>query len=87
MSVKNSVVASVINTRVNQVSTFTKPKRFSTDGMGFEVRLRDPQAVPDKKQQEVIKSLETFLENCGYKYDNSIDDFDTFINNNSFKFS
>ena len=79
MSVKNSVVASVINTRVNQVSTFTKPKRFSTDGMGFEVRLRDPQAVPNKKQQDVIKSLETFLENCGYTYEAMSDDFDTFI--------
>ena len=79
MSVKNSVIAAVINTRVNQVSTFTKPKRFSTDGIGFEVRLRDPQAVPTKEQQEVIKSLEMFLENCGYKNDNDTDDFDTFI--------
>lgn len=79
MSVKNSVIAAVINTRINQVSTFTKPKRFSTDGVGFEIRLRDPQAVPNKHQQEVISSLETFLENCGYKYDTSIDDFDTFI--------
>jgi len=79
MSVKNSVIAAVINTRVNQVSTFTKPKRFSTDGIGFEVRLRDPQAVPTEEQQEVIKSLEMFLENCGYKNDNDTDDFDTFI--------
>ena len=79
MSVKNSVIAAVIGTRINQVSTFTKPKRFSTDGMGFEVRLRDPQAVPNTKQKEVITSLEAFLENCGYKYDNSIDNFDTFI--------
>ena len=79
MSVKNSVIAAVINTRINQVSTFTKPKRFSTDGIGFEIRLRDPQAVPTKKQQEIISALETFLENCGYKYDTSIDDFDTFI--------
>ena len=79
MSVKNSVIAAVIGTRINQVSTFTKPKRFSTDGMGFEVRLRDPQAIPNRKQKEIITSLETFLENCGYKYDASIDDFDTFI--------
>ena len=79
MSVRNSVIAAVINTRINQVSTFTKPKRFSMDGMGFEIRLRDPQQVPNKKQQQIIKSLETFLENCGYEYDNSSDDFDTFI--------
>ena len=79
MSVKNSVVAAVITTRVNQVSTFTKPKRFSTDGVGYEIRLRDPQAVPSKEQQEVIQSLEVFLENCGFNDDPDRDDFDTFI--------
>lgn len=79
MSVRNSVIAAVINTRINQVSTFTKPKRFSTDGIGFEVRLRDPQEIPTKKQQDVIRSIETFLENCGYENDNTTDDFDTFI--------
>ena len=79
MSVRNSVIAAVINTRINQVSTFTKPKRFSTDGIGFEVRLRDPQEVPTKKQQDVIRAIETFLENCGYENNNDIDDFDTFI--------
>lgn len=79
MSVRNSVIAAVINTRINQVSTFTKPKRFSIDGVGFEVRLRDPKEVPTKKQQEVIRALETFLENCGYENDNTTDDFDTFI--------
>lgn len=79
MSVKNSVIAAVINTRVNQVSSFTKPKRFSTDGVGFEVRLRDPQAVPNDEQQEVIQRIELFLENCSYNNDNSVDDFDTFI--------
>lgn len=79
MSVRNSVIAAVINTRINQVSTFTKPKRFSVDGIGYEIRLRDPKEIPTKQQQEVIKSLETFLENCGYENDNSTDDFDTFI--------
>lgn len=79
MSVKNSVVAAVLNTRVNQVSTFTKPARFSTDNVGFEIRLRDPQAVPTKEQQEVIQSIELFLENCGYNDDSDRDDFDTFI--------
>lgn len=38
MSVKNSVVAAVLNTRVNQVSTFTKPARFSEDGIGYKIR-------------------------------------------------
>lgn len=79
MSVKNSVISAVITTRVNQVSTFTKPKRFSTDGVGFEIRLRDPYAIPNKEQQEVMQSIETFLENCGFNDDTDRDDFDTFI--------
>lgn len=79
MSVKNSVVAAVLNTRVNQVSTFTKPARFSEDGIGYKIRLRDPLAVPTKEQQEVINSIELFLENCGFTDDSDRDDFDTFI--------
>lgn len=79
MSVKNSVVAAVLNTRVNQVSTFTKPARFSTDGIGFQIRLRDPQAVPTEEQQDIMNSIELFLENCGFNDSSDRDDFDTFI--------
>jgi HK97 family phage portal protein len=79
MSIKNSVVGAVINTRVNQVSTFTQPSRFSEDGLGYKIRLRDPNAVPTEGQQEVIASIESFIENCGYKKDNARDNFDTFI--------
>lgn len=79
MSVKNSVVSAVLNTRINQVSTFTKPARFSTDGVGFQIRLRDPKAVPTSEQQEVITALELFLENCGFTDASDRDDFDTFI--------
>lgn len=79
ISVKNSVVAAVISTRVNQVSTFTKPKRFSTDGVGYEIRLRNSKMAPTEEQQEVMQSLELFLENCGFNDDPSRDDFDTFI--------
>ena len=79
MSVKNSVIAAVLNTRINQISTFTKPSRFSPDGIGFQIKLRDPLAVPTDEQQDMFRALETFLENCGYNRDNSRDDFDTFI--------
>ena len=79
MSVKNSVVAAVINTRVNQVSAFTKPKRFSTDGLGFEVRLRNPNQTPNQEQKNIINALELFLENCGFSEDPKRDSFDTFI--------
>lgn len=79
MSVKNSVISAVLTTRVNQVSTFTKPARFSSDGVGYQIKLRDPRAVPTKEQQEIMNSIELFLENCGYHDDSDRDDFDTFI--------
>lgn len=79
MSVKNSVVGAVINTRVNQVSTFTKPARFSEDGIGYQIRLRDPSETPTDEQKEVMSSIELFLENCGFNDDSDRDDFDTFI--------
>lgn len=79
MSVKNSVVGAVINTRVNQVSAFTKPARFSEDGVGYKIRLRDPSETPNAEQKEVMSSIELFLENCGFSDDSDRDDFDTFI--------
>lgn len=79
MSTKNSVVGAVINTRVNQVSTFTKPARFSEDGIGYKIRLRDPNEIPTDEQQDIMNAIELFLENCGFDNDNDRDDFDTFI--------
>lgn len=79
MSVRNSVVSAVINTRINQVSIFTKPARFSADGVGYRVQLRDPKQVPTTEQQQVMNAIELFLENCGFNDDPNRDDFDTFI--------
>ena len=79
MSTKNSVVGAVINTRVNQISRFTKPARFSDDNVGFEIKLRDPQQIPNDEQKDIINSIELFLEHCGFKADPDRDDFDTFI--------
>ena len=79
MSVKNSVVGAVINTRVNQVSAFSKPARFSEDGIGYKIRLRDPQATPNTEQKEVMAAIELFLENCGFNDNSDRDDFDTFL--------
>lgn len=78
MSVKNSVVGAIINTRVNQVSSFTKPARFSKDGLGYEIRLKNPDAIPTEEQTKLISAVETFIENCGYQRDNTRDDFDQF---------
>ncbi|MMZ43518.1 Phage portal protein [compost metagenome] len=79
MAYRNSVISSIIATRVNQISTFSQPARFTKDGVGFEITLRDPKKQPDEDQKKMILSLESFLENCGYSYDPSRDNFDTFV--------
>ena len=79
MASKDAVVSAIILTRVNQVSTFTKPARFSKDGVGFEVRLRDLEGEVSDDDKEVITAIERFLENTGYHRDMGRDSFDTFI--------
>lgn len=79
MSVRNSVVASIIQTRVNQVSSFSQPARFTKDGVGYEITLRNPKATTTESQRRTMLALETFLENCGFAYDPARDNFDTFL--------
>lgn len=79
MSSRNSVVSSIVQTRVNQVSSFTQPARFTKDGVGFKISLRDPKQKPTEQQKRLILELESFIENCGYEYNPSRDDFDSFV--------
>jgi hypothetical protein len=79
MATRNSVISSIIQTRVNQVSTFSQPARYTRDGVGFEIKLRDPKSKPTKEQKRIMLALESFIENCGFSYDPSRDNFDTFL--------
>ena len=79
MATRNSVIAAIIQTRVNQVSTFSQPARYTKDGVGFEIKLRNQKEKPTPEQKKLILAMESFLENCGFAYDPSRDDFDTFL--------
>lgn len=79
MATKNSVMSSIIQTRINQISSFTQPARYTKDGIGFEIKLRNPKAQPTKEQKDIMLSLEEFIDNCGFSYDPSRDSFDTFV--------
>ena len=79
MASKNAVIAAIITTRVNQVSSFTTPARFSRAGIGYEIRLRDPSETPTAQDKEVMTAIEKFLENTGFDNNNERDGFDTFI--------
>lgn len=79
MSARNSVVSSVILTRVNQISSFSQPARFTNDGIGFQIRLRDPKKSPTEEQRQVMLALELFLEKCGFSANPARDSFDSFL--------
>ena len=66
---RNSVVNAIIMTRVNQVSAYAQPARFSSDGLGFEIGLKDPVEGQDPSGADLkrIKELEEFLNNLGDK--------------------
>lgn len=79
MATRNSVVSSIITTRINQVSNFTQPARFSKDGVGYEITMRNPRIKPSEGQKSIMMAIETFIDNCGYDYDPSRDNFDTLV--------
>jgi intein/homing endonuclease len=79
------VVASIIQTRTNQVATF---KRVAKDkyALGFKIKLRDDDKSPSKAEQGRIKEIEQFIQNCGVPENfedtpeiRKRDDFETFL--------
>ena len=65
MARKDSVVAAIIQTRVNQVSRFCYPSRYREDKVGFKIRPRDPKAPINEALEKKIIELENFIEHCG----------------------
>lgn len=77
---KNIILNAIINTRVNQVSLFCTPARYSDRGIGYEVRMKDPLVTPSSHDKANIKRIEEFLENTGSdKKDYTRDNFRTFV--------
>jgi hypothetical protein len=58
------LVASVIQTRVNQIAEFSVPSR---DGIniGFQIRLKDRDKQPSKEEQKTINEMYDFITSCG----------------------
>jgi HK97 family phage portal protein len=79
-SKRNIILNAIINTRVNQVSLFCAPARYSEKGVGYEVRMKDPLESPSSHDMANIKRIEEFLDHTGRaKDDYSRDGFRTFI--------
>lgn len=78
-----SVISAILQTRCNQVASFSVPFR-SSKSVGFVIKHKDPSHLTTKSEQEFIKDLEAFVYNCGYKQPNphsntKRDDFEQFL--------
>ena len=76
------VIAAIINTRVNQVATFTAPYR-RTRNIGFEIKHKDKDHKLTDSEKEFILEMELFISNCGRAKKNKYtarkrDDFEHF---------
>lgn len=77
---KNIILNAIINTRINQVSMFCSPARYSDKGVGYEVRLKDSLQELSSHDKANIKRIESFLENTGKDSDDyTKDNFTTFV--------
>jgi len=77
---KNIILNAIINTRVNQVSLFCTPARYSDRGIGYEVRMRDPLETPSSHDKAAMARIEKFLEHTGNDdKDYTRDTFRTFV--------
>ncbi|QIA28677.1 portal protein [Phage f2b1] len=77
---KNIILNAIINTRINQVSMFCSPARYSEKGVGYEVRLKDSLQELSSHDKANIKRIESFLENTGKDSDDyTKDNFTSFV--------
>ena len=74
VSRKNSIVASVIDLRGNQVAAACK-KPIDRFDVGFQITPKDSDIQPDPKE---IREIEEFIINCGKKEDRAPEDKMTF---------
>jgi hypothetical protein len=78
-----SVVAAIIGTRCNQVSSFSAPHR-TTKSLGYRISHKNAARLTTKGEREMIQSLEEYISRCGSKDQNpdntfQRDNFDTFL--------
>lgn len=77
---KNIILNSIINTRVNQVSMFCTPARYSDKGLGYEVRLKDPLKTPTSHDEANFRRIENFIDRTGVDdKDFTRDNFRSFV--------
>ncbi|OGM10506.1 hypothetical protein A2Z67_02795 [Candidatus Woesebacteria bacterium RBG_13_36_22] len=81
MSERNPIIAAIINTRIHQVTSFSRPPKTKHD-IGFEITMRDDEQRPSKSDLTKIKELEDTVEATGVPdivEEESRDSFETYL--------
>lgn len=78
MAEKAVVPAAIIQTRVNQVASFSQQQR-NKYSIGWLIRHRNPKHKLTDGNRERIRELEFFIEHMGIDEDPERDNFDTFL--------
>lgn len=74
----NPIVASIVNTRVNQVTNYAMQADTTQDHTGWKVFVKGSKK-PTPAQRRVIAKCEHFIENMGFGYDPTRDTFPDFL--------
>ena len=59
-----TVIAAILQRRINQVAAFSAPFRL-TKSLGFEIKHKDPEHQTSRSEKLLIKALERFVATCG----------------------
>jgi len=78
-----SIIASIIQTRTNQIASFSVPYR-NSKSIGYEIKHKNPGRLTTKGERDFILELEKFVFNCGQPNPNPFaqhprDGFDHFL--------
>lgn len=75
----NIVVQSIIRTRSNQIALYCTPARFSEDGIGFKLIMKDPTKNASNWDKQRMKEIEDFILHTGVGKSFDRDDFLDFV--------
>lgn len=75
---RNSVLAAIVQTRVNQVAAFAYPQ-VDEYSVGFRISLKDRRKTPDEDDKRIMGELEEFISSTGVTKGTRKDDFETFL--------
>lgn len=81
MSKRNSIVASILITRMNQIASFSERQKTKYD-LGYILELKDQDKEVGDNEKKEMEELYSFIEHCGFPETKPADekmDFDEFL--------